>query len=87
MAVVARTCFRGPRFVPVENKKPRTYKTGPRYQLLNQHDRRRLVMSLRVIVGMLYLLTGLVGLYWSIQLTLIGMYGAPFSWWYAAVAF
>jgi hypothetical protein len=44
-------------------------------------------MSLRVIVGMLYLLTGLVGLYWSIQLTLIGMYGAPFSWWYAAVAF
>jgi hypothetical protein len=43
-------------------------------------------MSLRVIVGMLYLLTGLVGLYWSIQLTLMGMYGTPFSWWYAAVA-
>ena len=41
---------------------------------------------MKVAVGMLYLLTGLVGLYWSIQLTLIGMYGAPFSWWYAAVA-
>jgi hypothetical protein len=43
-------------------------------------------MSLRVIVGVLYLLTGLVGLFWSVQLTLTGMYGTPFSWWYAAVA-
>jgi hypothetical protein len=43
-------------------------------------------MSLRVIAGILYLLTGLVCLYWSIQLTLMGMYGTPFSWWYAAVA-
>jgi hypothetical protein len=43
-------------------------------------------MSIRVVVGILYLLTGLLGLYWSIQLTLTGMYGTPFSWWYAVVA-
>lgn len=43
-------------------------------------------MSIKVIVGILYLLTGLVCLYWSIQLTFMGMYGTPFSWWYAAVA-
>ena len=36
-------------------------------------------------IGVLYLLTGLVCLYWSVQLTLTGMYGMPFSWWYAAV--
>ncbi len=43
-------------------------------------------MLLRVIMGILYLLTGLVCLYWSLQLTLMGIYGTPFSWWYAAVA-
>jgi hypothetical protein len=36
-------------------------------------------------IGVLYLLTGLVGLYWSVQLTLLGMYGMPFSWWYASI--
>jgi uncharacterized membrane protein YhaH (DUF805 family) len=36
-------------------------------------------------IGALYLLTGLVCLYWAVQLTLTGMYGTPFSWWYVAV--
>lgn len=37
------------------------------------------------LAGVLYLLTGLVGLYWSVQLTTTGLYGVPFSWWYAAI--
>jgi uncharacterized membrane protein len=41
---------------------------------------------MRFLHGLLYLVVGLVGLYWSIELTLIGMYGVPFSWWYAAIA-
>jgi uncharacterized membrane protein YhaH (DUF805 family) len=40
---------------------------------------------MRNSIGVLYLMTGLVCLYWSVQLTLTGMYGAPFSWWYAAI--
>jgi hypothetical protein len=43
------------------------------------------MFTMRNLIGVLYLLTGLVGLYWSVQLTLLGMYGMPFSWWYAAV--
>lgn len=43
-------------------------------------------MSMKVIVGILYLVTGILGLYWALQLTLMGMYGTPFSWWYAAIA-
>jgi hypothetical protein len=41
---------------------------------------------MRFLYGLLYFLTGLVGIFWSIQLTLIGMYGVPFSRWYAAIA-
>jgi hypothetical protein len=40
---------------------------------------------MRNTIGVLYLLTGLVCLYWSLQLTLTGLYGVPFSWWYVAV--
>jgi hypothetical protein len=40
---------------------------------------------MRNLTGILYLLTGLVGLYWSVQLTLLGIYGMPFSWWYASI--
>lgn len=43
-------------------------------------------MSMTVVVSILYLLTGLLGLYWALQLTLMGLYGSPFSWWYAAIA-
>jgi hypothetical protein len=43
------------------------------------------MFTMRNTVGVLYLLTGFVCLYWSVQLTLTGMYGEPFSWWYAAV--
>jgi hypothetical protein len=42
-------------------------------------------MSLRIVIGFLYMLTGLVALYFSIQLTLTGLYGVPFSRWYAEV--
>jgi hypothetical protein len=34
------------------------------------------------LIGGLYLATALVGLYWSIFLTLTGLYGVPFSRWY-----
>ena len=44
-------------------------------------------MSLRIGIGFLYMLTGLVALYFSIQLTLTGLYGVPFSRWYAEVFF
>ena len=40
---------------------------------------------MRILISILYLLTGLVGLYWSVRLTVTGMYGAPFSWWYGAI--
>jgi hypothetical protein len=43
------------------------------------------MFKMRNLTGVLYLLTGLVGLYWSVQLTLLGMYGMPFSWWYASI--
>ncbi|MGE0407040.1 MAG: hypothetical protein AB7O65_12140 [Candidatus Korobacteraceae bacterium] len=36
-------------------------------------------------VGMLYLLTAALGLYWSIYLTMTGMYGLPFSRWFVVV--
>ena len=44
-------------------------------------------MPLRIGIGFLYMLTGLVALYLSVQLTLAGMYGVPFSRWYAEVFF
>ena len=42
-------------------------------------------MPLRIGIGFLYMLTGLAALYFSIQLTLTGLYGVPFSRWYAEV--
>ena len=43
-------------------------------------------MPVKAVVATLYLLTGFAGLYIAIQLTLTGMYGLPFSWWYVVVA-
>jgi hypothetical protein len=37
------------------------------------------------IIGLLYLATALVGFYWSIYLTLTGLYGLPFSTWYVVI--
>lgn len=45
------------------------------------------MFSMRNLIGALYLVTGLLSLYWSIQKVLTGMYGVPFSWWYAVVGF
>lgn|GEM_PF-2866773 len=36
-------------------------------------------------VGILCLVTALVGLYWSVYLTMAGLYGVPFSYWYLVV--
>ena len=40
---------------------------------------------MRHLIGVLYLLTALVGLYWSVRLTLTGLYAVPFSPWYIVV--
>jgi hypothetical protein len=40
---------------------------------------------MRYVIGLLYLATALVGFYWSIYLTLTGLYGLPFSPWYAVI--
>jgi uncharacterized membrane protein YadS len=40
---------------------------------------------MRHAIGLLYLGTALVGFYWSIYLTLTGLYGLPFSPWYAVI--
>lgn len=37
------------------------------------------------VIGLLYLVTALVGFYWSIYLTLTGLYGIPFSRWYVVI--
>lgn len=37
------------------------------------------------LIGLLYVATALVGFYWSIYLTLIGLYGIPFSPWYFVI--
>lgn len=37
---------------------------------------------MRHLVGGLYTITALTGLYWSIYLTMTGLYGVPFSRWY-----
>jgi hypothetical protein len=37
------------------------------------------------MIGILYTLTALTGLYWSIYLTMTGLYGVPFSRWYVVV--
>ena len=43
------------------------------------------VSEMRHVIGLLYLATALVGFYWSIYLTLTGLYGMPFSPWYAVI--
>jgi hypothetical protein len=47
--------------------------------------RRRKVLVMRWLIASIYMLTALVGLYWSVSLTLTGLYGVPFSWAYAAL--
>jgi hypothetical protein len=37
------------------------------------------------VIGLLYLGTALVGFYWSIFLTLTGLYGIPFSPWFVVI--
>jgi len=37
------------------------------------------------LIGLLYLTTALVGFYWSIFLTLTGLYGIRFSRWYLVI--
>jgi len=37
------------------------------------------------VIGLIYLATAVVGFYWSIYLTLTGLYGLPFSRWYAVI--
>jgi hypothetical protein len=43
------------------------------------------VLVMRILIGALYLATALVGLYWSVYLTLTGLYGVPFSRWYVVL--
>jgi len=40
---------------------------------------------MRHVIGLLYLATALIGFYWSIYLTLTGLYGVPFSRWYILI--
>jgi hypothetical protein len=40
---------------------------------------------MRHVIGLLYLAAAAVGFYWSIYLTLTGLYGLPFSPWYAVI--
>jgi hypothetical protein len=37
------------------------------------------------VIGLLYIVTALVGFYWAIYLTLTGLYGLPFSRWYIVI--
>lgn len=37
------------------------------------------------VIGLLYLSTAALGFYWSIYLTLTGLYGIPFSRWYVVI--
>jgi hypothetical protein len=37
------------------------------------------------MIGVLYLLTAVLGALWAVNLTLTGLYGVPFSWWYVVV--
>jgi hypothetical protein len=43
------------------------------------------MLKMRHLIGLLYLMTAFVGLYWSIYLTLTGLYGLPFSVWYVVI--
>lgn len=40
---------------------------------------------MRHLIGLAYLTTSLGGVYWSIYLTMTGIYGVPFSMWYVVV--
>lgn len=40
---------------------------------------------MRHLIGILYLLTAFTGLYWSLYLTMTGIYGVPFSLWYLVI--
>ena len=40
---------------------------------------------MRHLIGVLYLLTALVGFYWSVYLSMTGLYGVPFSRWYVVI--
>lgn len=37
---------------------------------------------MKILTGILYFITALFGFFWTIRLYLMGIYGAPFSWWY-----
>jgi hypothetical protein len=41
--------------------------------------------TMKHAIGLLYLVTALVGFYWSIFLTFTGLYGIPFSPWYIVI--
>lgn len=41
---------------------------------------------MKVATGFLYMVVSLLGLFWYLQLSLLGMYGVPASRWYAVIA-
>src|SRR5579864_564935 len=43
---------------------------------------RNRVSPVKILTGLLYLVAAISGLFWTLRLYLLGMYGAPFSWWY-----
>jgi hypothetical protein len=43
---------------------------------------RNRVLTLKLLIGLLYIATAIAGLFWAIRLYLMGMYDAPFCWWY-----
>ena len=43
------------------------------------------MVLMKILIGALYLSTALIGLYWSVYLTLAGLYGVPFSRWYVGL--
>jgi hypothetical protein len=40
---------------------------------------------MRLGIGILYLATALMGVGWTVYMSLAGLYGVPFSWWYPAM--
>ena len=40
------------------------------------------MLTLKMLTGCLCVAAALAGLFWTIRLYLMGMYGVPFSWWY-----
>lgn len=41
--------------------------------------------KMKHVIGLLYVITALIGFCWSIYLTLTGLYGVPFSRWYVVI--